>query len=93
MNSIPALIGCGGQLNQSEWGTEGMEGTEGAEDAEGMETFLRGWWGKNQGFMLISDLCSSTVIGCGGEFNQSEFRNEGHGRHGGHGGHRGRHIE
>ena len=25
-----------------------------------------GWWGKNQGFMLISNLYSCTVIGCGG---------------------------
>ena len=29
-------------------------------------------WGKNQGFTVISDLYFSTMIGCGGEHNQSE---------------------
>ena len=43
----------------------------------GVDTFLRGWWGKNQGFMLISDIHSSTVIGCGGELKQSEYGMDG----------------
>ena len=34
--------------------------------------FLKRVVGKNQGFMLLSDLDSSNVIGCGGEFTQSE---------------------
>ena len=28
---------------------------------------VKRWWGKNQGFMLISNLYSSTTIGCGGD--------------------------
>ena len=35
----------------------------------GVDTFLRGWWRKNQGFMLISNPYSNNVIGCGGELN------------------------
>ena len=38
-----------------------------------MEAFLRGWWGKNQGFILISDLHFSIVTSCGGELNQSDW--------------------
>ena len=65
------VIDCvGGLTNQN--GMDGMDGADGVDGAEGTDTFLRGWWGKNQGFMLISDLDSSNVIGCGGEFTQSE---------------------
>ena len=52
----------------------GLEGMEGAEDMEGGET-AEGTEGLM--FMLISDLQSSTVIGCGGELNQSEWSMEG----------------
>ena len=49
-------------------GMEGVEDTEGVEGAEGSEGLM---------FMLISGLQSSTVIGCGGELNQSELGMEG----------------
>ena len=45
-----------------------MDGTDGVEGADGMD----GGGEKNQGFMLISDLHSSNVIGCGGKISQSE---------------------
>ena len=39
--------------------------------------YLKRVMGKNQCFMLISDLHCSTVIGCGGELNQSKWNAEG----------------
>ena len=35
-------------------------------------TFLKGWWGKNQDFMLIKLFNPNDLIGCGGDINQSD---------------------
>ena len=65
------LIGCGGELNQSEClyiGQKGMEGVEGAECAEGAEGTkdMEG----TEGMTYIG----GTVICCGGDLaNQSAY--------------------
>ena len=51
-------------------GMDGAEGTDGMEGTDGVDGMDGG--GKNQGFMLVSDVHSSNVIGCGGELSQSE---------------------
>ena len=74
------------QSEQGADGADGMEGADGKDSVEGTDGMRwhrwHGWhrwcrwcrwlWWKNQGFMLISDIHSSDVIGCGVEISKSD---------------------
>ena len=63
------LIGCGGNINQS--GSEGLCGSMQVY-ASLHGGFFKGWWEKNQHFMLIRLFNPNDLIGCGGDINRSD---------------------